>query len=69
MYCYSKFSYLYTAKNVIFYKDNLPTGAQQGEKGGGSLPCIFSKIKNCPNFRKKDPDCAHPYMLNLLFKM
>ena len=30
---------------------------------GGGFPCPFLKIKkSAPNFRKKDPDCVHPYV-------
>ena len=29
----------------------------------GDLPFPFLKIKKkCPDFRKKGPDCAHPYV-------
>ena len=37
--------------------------ATRSGRGGGALPCPFLKIKkNCPDFRKKDPDCVHPYV-------
>ena len=38
------------------------TGVQLGWQGGG-LPCPVLKIKKkCPDFRKKGPDCVHPYV-------
>ena len=37
------------------------------EGGGGGLPCPFLKIKKkCPDFRKKGPDCVHPYVKFIL---
>ena len=39
----------------------------EGGRGGGSLPCPFSKIgKKCPNFGQKCPDCGHLWVKFLI---
>ena len=56
--CYKqRYKYIYwLAKN-----NGHMTGAQLGEESG-SLPCPSLKIKKSPNFRKKGPNCALPWV-------
>ena len=51
-------------KKRFLAKRQYGPGAQlEGGWRGGGLPCPFLKIKkNCPDFRKKDPDCVHPFV-------
>ena len=47
----------------LFLTEHLRRRATRGGEGeGGDLPCPILKIKKCPNFRKKGPDCVHPYV-------
>ena len=46
---------------------SVPMRATRAGGWGRGLPCPFLKIKKkCPDFRKKGPDCVHPYVKFIL---